>query len=231
MKLKKLLPTLTAAGMLLTLEAPASQVQAANVKYKIVKHKQTKYYPYSKISYTYEQPVLRGKSAAVKKINKSLASAYKKDLKSFKKNGYEMAKSVSDWYDTNIDWYDYYLAHHMGEFTLTHVYTSKKYFSVGYHKTDAAYQAGHEWAEAATYSLKTGKKLKLTDLVKGSKKTIQKKIYKVQSKDIKSTLKLISNDPSKLEFIVRGNKVYITYHSSMNSYGGYGFLKPIKIDK
>lgn len=52
MKLKKLLPTSAAVGMLLTLEAPASQVQAAKVKYKIVKHKQTKYYPYSKISYS-----------------------------------------------------------------------------------------------------------------------------------------------------------------------------------
>ncbi|MBT8897515.1 hypothetical protein BTI55_00005 [Lactobacillus delbrueckii subsp. bulgaricus] len=101
MKLKKLLPTLAAAGMLLTLGAPASQVQAAKVKYKIVKHKQTKYYPYSKISYSCQQPVLQGKSAAVKKINKSLASAYKKNLKFFKKNGYDMAKDVSNLYDTD----------------------------------------------------------------------------------------------------------------------------------
>ncbi len=231
MKLKKLLPALAAAGMLLTLGAPASQVQAARVKYKIVKHKQTKYYPHSKTSYSYQQPVLQGKSAAVKKINKSLASAYKKDLKFFKKNGYDMAKSVSDWYDTNIDGYNYYLAHQMGEFTLTHVYTSKKYFSVGYHKTDAAYQAAHEWAEAATYSLKTGKKLKLTNLIKGNKKTIKKKIYKAQSKDMKSNLKFMSYDPSKVEFIVKGNKVYIAYHSITYSYGGYTFLDPVKIDK
>lgn len=231
MKLKKLLPALAAAGMLLTLGAPASQVQAAKVKYKIVKHKQTKYYPHSKINYTYQQPVLQGKSAAVKKINKSLASAYKKDLKNYKKSGYKMAKSVSDWYDTDIDLYDYDLAHQMGEFTLTHVYTSKKYFSVGYHKTDAAYQAGHEWAEAATYSLKTGKKVKLTNLIKGNKRTVQKKIYKAQSKDNKSLLKYKSLDLNKLEFIVKGNKVYITYHSAMYSYGGYTFLDPVKIDK
>lgn len=231
MKLKKLVPALAAAGMLLTLGAPAAKVQAANVKYKIVKHKQTKYYPHAKISYSYQQPVLQGKSATVKKINKSLASAYKKDLKNYKKGGYEMAKSVSNWYDTDPDFYNKYLAYQMGEFTLTHVYTSKKYFSVGYHKTDAAYQAGHEWAEAATYSLKTGKKLKLTNLIKGNKKTIKKKIYKAQSKDNKSILKIISYDPSKLEFIVKGNKVYITDHSVTYSYGGYTFLDPVKIDK
>ncbi|MGM9904717.1 hypothetical protein, partial [Lactobacillus sp.] len=222
---------LAAAGMLLTLGAPAAKVQAANVKYKIVKHKQTKYYPHAKISYSYQQPVLQGKSATVKKINKSLASAYKKDLKNYKKGGYEMAKSVSDWYYDDSDMYDYEKANQLGEYTLTHVYTNKKYFSVGYHKEDSAYGVAHEWAEAATYSLKTGKKLKLTDLVKGNKKTIQKKIYKVQSKDIKSVMTYKELNPSKLEFIVKGNKVYITYHSSMNTYGGYGFLKPIKIDK
>ncbi|MBT8906721.1 hypothetical protein BTI73_00010 [Lactobacillus delbrueckii subsp. bulgaricus] len=231
MKLKKLLPTLAAAGMLLTLGAPASQVQAAKVKYKIVKHKQTKYYPYSKISYSCQQPVLQGKSAAVKKINKSLASAYKKNLKFFKKNGYDMAKDVSNLYDTDPDLYHKEAAYQMAEITQAHVYSSKKYVSVGYRRTDAAYQAIHEWAEAATYSLKTGKKVKLTNLIKGNKKTIKKKIYKAQSKDTKSILKFMSYDPSKVEFIVKGNKVYIAYHSVTYFYGGYTFLDPVKIDK
>lgn len=231
MKLKKLLPALAAAGMLLTLGAPASQVQAARVKYKIVKHKQTKYYPHSKTSYSYQQPVLQGKSAAVKKINNSLASAYKKNHKSFKKDGYSMAKYVSNLYDTDIDLYYYELAYQMAEVTQAHVYSGKKYVSVGYHRTDSAYQAIHEWAEAATYSLKTGKKVKLTNLIKGNKRTVQKKIYKAQSKDNKSLLKYKSLDLNKLEFIVKGNKVYITYHSAMYSYGGYTFLDPVKIDK
>lgn len=232
MKLKKLLPALAAAGMLLTLAAPASQVQAAKVKYKIVKHKQTKYYPHSKTSYSYQQPVLQGKSAAVKKINKSLASAYKKDLKNYKSGYYDYAKYYSNLYDTSRAGYNYYLAHQLGEYTLTHVYTSKKYFSVGYHKMEAAYQSFYERAEAATYSLKTGKKVKLTNLIKGNKKTIKKKIYKAQSKDMKSNLKGISYDPSKVGFIVKGNKVYIAYQSVIPALGGgYTFLDPVKIDK
>ncbi|MBT8923905.1 hypothetical protein BTI77_00285 [Lactobacillus delbrueckii subsp. bulgaricus] len=160
-----------------------------------------------------------------------MASAYKKNLKFFKKNGYDMAKDVSNLYDTDPDLYHKEAAYQMAEITQAHVYSSKKYLSVGYHRTDAEYQAIHEWAEAATYSLKTGKKVKLTNLIKGNKKTIKKKIYKAQSKDTKSILKFMSYDPSKVEFIVKGNKVYIAYHSVTYSYGGYTFLDPVKIDK
>ncbi len=224
MRFNKIMTALAATGMMLSFTTP---IHAAKAKYKIVTHKQTKYYPHSKIRFYFQQPVLQGKSAAVKKINKSLANHYKKDLKFYKKGGYEMAKDVSSWYPN----YNKAAAYALDEYTGTHVYNGKKYFSVGYHRIDVAYQAAHEWAEAGTYSLKTGKKLKLTDLIKGSKKTVAKKIYKAQDKDNKSTLKGLSLNPNKMEFIVKGNKIYITRHSVLFCYGGYTFLNPVKIDK
>lgn len=224
MRFNKIMTALAATGMMLSFTTP---VHAAKAKYKIVTHKQTKYYPHSKIRFYFQQPVLQGKSAAVKKINKSLANHYKKDLKFYKKGGYEMAKDVSSWYPN----YNKAAAYALDEYTGTHVYNGKKYFSVGYHRIDVAYQAAHEWAEAGTYSLKTGKKLKLTDLIKGSKKTVAKKIYRVQDKDDKFSLKGRSLNPNKMEFIVKGNKIYITRYSSMYALGGYTFLNPVKIDK
>lgn len=221
MRFNKIMTALAATGMMLSFTTP---VHAAKAKYKIVTHKQTKYYPHSKIRFYFQQPVLQGKSAAVKKINKSLANDYKKDLK-FYKGLYKMAKSMSDFYHANPDLFQ------IKDIVGAHVYNGKKYFSVGYHRIDVAYQAAHEWAEAGTYSLKTGKKLKVTDLIKGSKKTVVKKIYKAQNKDNKSTLKGRSLNPNKMEFIVKGNKIYITRYSLTLDYGGYTFLNPVKIDK
>lgn len=227
MRINKFVAALSVAGTLLSIAAP---VQAAS-SYKIVKKKQVKTYPHSRISYSYQLPILSGSSAATKKINASLNSAYQKDLKSFKKNGYSMAKDVSNWYYTKSDLYIKQMAYQMGEYTITHVYSGAKYISFGYHKVDAAYQAAHEWAEAATYSKKTGKKLSLSNLVKGNNKTITRKIIKAQDRDTRSFLQYTNLKPSKLQFIVKGKKIYITNNSATYSFGGYRFLKPIKVEK
>ena len=169
----------------------------------------------------------QGKSAAVKKINKSLANDYKKDLK-FYKGLYKMAKSMSDFYHADPGLFQ------IKDYTSTHVYNGKKYFSVGYDNIyDVPTHSIQKTAAAKTYSLKTGKKLKLTDLIKGSKKTVVKKIYKAQSKEDKSDLKRYIPNPNKMEFIVKGNKIYITRYSAAlgGLVGGYTFLNPVKIDK
>lgn len=228
MRFNKIMTALAATGMMLSFTTP---VHAAKAKYKIITHKQTKSYPHSKIIFYFQQPVLQGKSAAVKKINKSLANDYKKDLKWYKKGGYERAKSLSNWYS---EYSDEPGLCQMKDTAGTHVYNGKKYFSVGYHRIyDVPGQSIQDWADARTYSLKTGKKLKLTDLIKGSKKTIAKKIYKAQSKEDKRDLKFYMPNPNKMEFIVKGKKIYITrFSSGLGGLAvGYKFLNPVKIDK
>ena len=57
-------------------------VQAASkARYTIRKIQEKKTYKKSSATYSYELPQLKGKSAAVKKINKSLKSYYTKNLK------------------------------------------------------------------------------------------------------------------------------------------------------
>lgn len=223
MRFNRFMTALATTGMMLSFTTP---VHAAKAKYKIITHKQTKSYPHSKLVFYFQQPVLQGKSAAVKKINKSLANDYKKRLKWYKKDGHQLAKSMSDFYHQDIG--------QIKEYTGTHVYNGKKYFSVGYNRIyDVPTHSIQKWAEAKTYSLKTGKKLKLTDLIKGSKKTVSKKIYKAQNKETKSDLKFYMPNPNKMEFIVKGNRIYITRFSSGlgGLVGGYTFLNPVKIDK
>lgn len=224
MRINKVMTALAATGMMLSFTTP---VHAAKAKYKIITHKRTKSYPHSKIRFYFQQPVLQGKSAAVKKINKSLANDYKKDLK-FYKGLYKMAKSMSDFYHANPDLFQ------IKDTVGAHVYNGKKYFSVGYNRIyDVPTHSIQKTAEARTYSLKTGKKLKLTDLIKGSKKTVAKKIYTAQNKETKSDLKSYMPNPNQMQFIVKGNKIYITRYSAAigGLVGGYTFLNPVKIDK
>ena len=212
MRFNRFMTALAATGMMLSFTTP---VHAAKAKYKIVTHKQTKSYPHSKIRFYFQQPVLQGKSAAVKKINKSLANDYKRELKWYKKDRYNSGFTQ------------------IKDHISTHVYNGKKYFSVGYDSIyDVSGQSIQKTAAAKTYSLKTGKKLKLTDLIKGSKKTVVKKIYKAQNKDNKFSLKIVQN-PNEMDFIVKGNKIYITRYSVAlgGLVGGYTFLNPVKIDK
>lgn len=67
--------------------------------------------------------------------------------------------------------------------------------------------------------------------MKGSKKTIAKKIYKAQSKEDKKHLTNTKLNPNKMEFIVKGNEIYVADHSVTYSYAGYTFLNPVKIEK
>ncbi len=62
--------------------AGITPVQAASkASYTIQKNEKKKTYKNSSASYLYELPVLKGKSSAVKKINKSLKASYTKSLK------------------------------------------------------------------------------------------------------------------------------------------------------
>ena len=86
--LKKVLLICCMVGLLFTLTCYEnySEVSAASkCSYKIVNKRQVKKYKDHKAEYLYQLPQLKGKSAAIKKINKSIMTDYKNTFE-YKKN-------------------------------------------------------------------------------------------------------------------------------------------------
>lgn len=240
MKSKRISAVLV-AGALFSVGAmlPTNSVQAKTVKYKIIKHQKVKkldaFTCYDKdgkeitvnngkMTFSYEEPHLKSKTKAAIKINKYLHKNYTDAVKYFDTESSTLAKSI---YGTNQD--DWALKNgifHQDKQTAK-AYVSGKYFSVVNYQHEE--ETGKvEWGDAVTYSLKTGKKLKLTDVLKGSSKKIMKRIYKAQTKSDRFYLK--GEKLNSLSFIVKGKKVYPVYKGYVSDVP-FHFFKPLKLEK
>ncbi len=152
---------------------------AAKAKYSYKKVNLSKTYNSGKVKAKvyYKKPVLKGKSSAVKKINKAIS----KDCKSFLAPEsveaiYEYASDAAK-YDPDIKEEYYYYA------TSKVTYNKKGIISI---KVKTHWYAGgvvNTDVYGLNYSLKTGKKLYLTNVCSGSKKTIKNKVLNKIYKD------------------------------------------------
>lgn len=158
--------------------------------------------------YKFVLPQLKGNSSIVKKINTSLKKEYKKSLQN-KANLISYAKAT-----TNRTYKEQYFFNT----TCKATYNKKGYVSFRFKMDWYAGGVHNMYHYGATYSLKTGKKLALTDVVSGSKSQIRRAIadkyyaklgsrYASQSR-MRSAINKMKW--SELYFYLKSGKVYIS---------------------
>lgn len=129
-------------------------VQAASkARYTIRKIQEKKTYKKSSATYSYELPQLKGKSAAVKKINKSLKSYYTKNLKLKK----DLFKQFSD--DKKAGYLDKKTEILFANTKCKETYNKDGYVRFVYYFTWHGCGTGNENGTAVIYRLKDGKKV------------------------------------------------------------------------
>lgn len=146
---------------------------ASKAKYSYKKVDYSKKYRSVKAHVSYKKPVLKGKSSAIKKINKAIKKDCNKFLKQ-KNDLYFYAKNDAE-YGRKAD---YYL-----EAKSKVTYNKKGIISIRVTTYWFAGGVSNTGEYGLVYSLKTGKRLKLTDVCKDSSKKIKARVLKKISKD------------------------------------------------
>lgn len=169
--------------------------------------------------YSFKLPQLKGKSAVVKKINKSLKKVYKASLKDKKR-----IKETTE--NSDFSGATFY-------YTTDCKVTYNKKGVVSFCFTGDWFAGGvrNYWHYGASYSLKTGKKLKITDVVSGNTPQIKKKIankfaskyanyFGLSADRISETKTTIQQGKlSQLDFYLKNGKVVISW----GAYAPVGF--------
>lgn len=164
--------------MTIMLLGPSMQAEAA-VKYTISKTDRSKTYVGAstcKANVYFERVILKGKSSAVKKINKQIKKECTKFLKSDQvKDLLEYAKQRSQYTD-ELKSIDYYAKSKV-------TYNKKNIISIQIETFWWSGGVSNTNRYGMTFNLKNGKLLKLTDVCKGSSASIKKQIIKKLKKD------------------------------------------------
>lgn len=183
--------------------------QKAVFSYKTYQETYTNNAANVKAVYKFVLPQLKGSSAAVKKINASLNKVYK--------NSMQQKASVID-YAKNRTAYAQYKDEYFFKTTCKATYNKKGYVSFRFKSDWYAGGVHNMYHYGATYSLKTGKKLALTDVVSGSKSQIKRAIAdkyytKLGSRYAsRSQMRAAINKMkwSNLYFYLKSGKVYVS---------------------
>lgn len=169
----------------------------------------------------YKKVVLKGKSNAVKKINKAIAKDCNRFLKSstaekIKEYASESAQNPLNY---DLDSYDYYANSKVtyNKNGIISIRVTTFWFAGGVVNTDRY---------GLTYSLKTGKRLYLTNVCKGSSSTIKKTLCNKIKKDPDSdsmVWETINNyKVKKLNFYLKpGKKAVVCFGPYEINYGGW----------
>lgn len=172
----------TLAGLATSPKVQASSTtKSAKVSFKQYK-KNKKYKDGLTVKYSYNLPQLKGKSAAIKKINKDLKKVY-----SEKKSSFSSQFTQGD-------------SKQAGAIKKVTHYSLTK-LSVSYNKNGIiSFKADHNWwagyqinnkkipyhvIGGLTYSLKNGKRLSIADIAKGSKSSVRKQLIAGATKKFK----------------------------------------------
>lgn len=157
--------------------AECSMVEAASkVSYKITNKKQVKQYKKVSAKYVYQLPQIKGNSAAIKKINKSLVEDYKSTWQ-YKKNlfgYYEGFKKISPYRKRDICY----------TVKCSVAYNQNGYICFKFISEWNASGIGETWEYGLTYRLKDGKKLGIQDVVAGKRSNVKKSIATTYSKKV-----------------------------------------------
>ncbi len=155
--------------------------------------------------FSYKMPKVIGSSSVVKKINASIKKDYKAALKT-KKNCFHYAKEATDEYKG-------------GEFyTKTSCkvsHNSGGYVSFKFHSKWLSGGVGNIWTYGLNYDLKTGKKLKVSDVISGNEVTVKRKIiegYCSQVTDNESAREELEQMKiSEFQFYLKNGKVIVCF--------------------
>lgn len=173
---------------------------------------------YKEVKYT--RPVLEGESEAITKINAYYKKLQDKWVKN-RKTDLEDAKYVVK--HSNVDGY------YSDEATFKVKYNKNGYISIlhtGYYYAMGAH--GSPYYESHTFDLRTGKELKLKDIMSGTDKQIKDRIIKVFAKDIKNNKDKYFDealDTLKKTVSVKYKDFYLT-NSNIVFYDNSGNLAP-----
>lgn len=157
--------------------AECSMVEAASkVSYKITNKKQVKQCKKVSAKYIYQLPQIKGNSATIKKINKSLVEDYKSTWQYRKNlfNYYEGFKKISPYRKREI--------YYTNKCSVT--YNQNGYICFKFISEWCAGGIGETWEYGLTYRLKDGKKLGIQDVVAGKRSNVKKTIASTYSKKI-----------------------------------------------
>lgn len=177
--MKKLCPSKRHIGKMFIMGMVLALLSGISVKcvsaqetasYTIKRHKEVKKYGKIKTKYISDQPVLKGNSAAIKKINKSLEKEYQKTLEDKEKiqgTARDIIKAKAERKVTLYSTHQCSGAYNQGGIVSFWYYM--EWYAAGVHN---AYHYG------LSYDLKTGRKLRLRDVVSGSTDQIKTKIWK-----------------------------------------------------
>lgn len=214
--LKKVLLICCMVGLLFTLtcyENYSEVAAASKASYKIVNKRQVKRTKGHKAEYLYQLPQLKGKSVAIKKINKSLMADYKKTFE-YKRNLFNYFKGIEA---TPIN-YIYYI----NKCKVT--YNQKGYVSFKFTSNWHAGGIGETKEYGLTYRLRDGKKMTVQDLVYGKRSSVKKNIAKAYAKKVskegyKYIMKMKYSDIAY--YIKPGKKVCVCF-GPYQPMGGHG---------
>lgn len=165
----------------------------------------------------YRRVIIKGKSKAVKKINQVLKETCDGVLK---------AMPAGEWAKEDADYRKY-------DETYNNVYTSKVMYN---EKGIISIRIDYKWYQGGlgyrgcncfTFDLSTGKQLKLTDVCKGSNRSLTKKIkdklVKKYTRDEFYGSDLDSISAKKCDFYLKkGGKVVVTFDQGEISWAGGG---------
>ncbi|MDO5154685.1 MAG: DUF3298 domain-containing protein [Eubacteriales bacterium] len=199
---------------------PMEAKAATKAKYYYKTYDKSKTYTSGKVtikdSEKYKRVILKGNSVAVKKINKKLKALCDSELKSMPAGNAE----------TDVK-YRYSDDTYLNEYTSKVTYNDKGVISIII--SYEWYQGGvyNHGVNGYTFSLKTGKQLKLTDVCKGNNQTLTKQIRSGLKSKYKNA-DFYENALSKLSankcnfYLKKGNKAVVFFQQYDLSYGAAG---------
>ncbi len=187
---------------------------AKKASYKIINKKETRKKNNRKAKYLYQLPQLKGKSAAVRKINESLEEDYKATLESKEQLfGYLSGSYKSKYKDDYFDTYKCKVTYNQNGY-ICFKFTSEWYAGGVYN--------GCEYG--LTYRLKDGKKMEIQDVLSGSDYKIKKKIASTYAKKISSAgyKPIMRQDCSDFQFYIKPGKKVVVCFGPYQPMGGNG---------
>lgn len=187
---------------------------ASKATYTIKKITQKKSYKKVSASYLYELPQLKGSSAAVKKINKSLKKDYQKDQ--------ENRESLFDWFESSKN-YGYERAF-VSHTTCSASYNQNGYISFRYGVNWYVGTAVYAYEYGKTYRLRDGKELGIQDVVAGKASNVKKTIATKYAKEVaeRGYSYIMKMNLSDFQFFLMPGKKVIVYFGPIQPMGGHG---------
>lgn len=217
MKKKYVVASALALAMSLGLVTSPKAEASSSAKYSIKQYKSTKKYKHGiKAIFIYQLPQISGKTAAVKKINKSLRKAYTSELKRMKEVYKDAKWSESEKLSHSSYW----------DKLKVHVtYNKNNVISFKYDQDIHPAGSGTYLIGSWTYSLKTGKKLTVFDVAKGDKSSVGAQLY-YGAVDLGADDEYLrTTHASKMNYTLKSGKVYV-YPRIAAAYNSKYFVIP-----